>query len=93
LLVNTTDSIWAFELAQQATVIAARLGLPAVRFAPGPLAGREDVLPPRDIPLPSMEQVRAAAEIASVIADQELREKVQKAVSLGLARGFQHPPV
>src|SRR5471030_2894084 len=34
---NTTDSVWAFELGQRAAEIAGRLGVPAVRFAPGPL--------------------------------------------------------
>jgi Dna[CI] antecedent, DciA len=91
--VNTTDSVWAFELAQQATAIAGRLGVPAVRFSPGPLAGGADVPPPAGVALPSEEQARAAAEIAAVIEDESLREKVQKAVSLGLARGCRDRPV
>ena len=40
LHVNTTDSVWAFELGQRAGEIAARLGFRAVRFAPGPLPER-----------------------------------------------------
>jgi Dna[CI] antecedent, DciA len=91
--VNTTDSAWAFELAQQATAIAGRLGVPAVRFAPGPLAGGEDARPPAGVALPSAEQSRAATEIAAAIEDESLREKVQKAVSLGLARGCRDSPV
>ena len=35
--VNTADSVWAFELGHRAAEIAARLGVPKVRFAPGPL--------------------------------------------------------
>ena len=42
LHVSTTDSVWAFELGQRAADIASRLGVEAVRFAPGPLAGAED---------------------------------------------------
>ena len=33
--VNTADSVWAFELGQQAREIAERLGVPRLRFAPG----------------------------------------------------------
>ena len=35
--VNTADSVWAFELGQRAAEIAEKLGVPRVRFAPGPL--------------------------------------------------------
>ena len=44
LHVHTADSVWAFELGQRAPEIAARVGVPAIRFAPGPLpeAGEED---------------------------------------------------
>ena len=35
--VNTADSVWAFELGQRAREIAERLGVPKLRFAPGPL--------------------------------------------------------
>jgi hypothetical protein len=85
--IHTADSIWAFELGHRRAEIAERLGVPAVRFAPGPLpsdtAAAVTVEPPR----PSPEQVRRAAEIASGIDDENLRQTVQKAVSLGLARG------
>jgi Dna[CI] antecedent, DciA len=93
LHVNTTDSVWAFELGHQAAEIAGRLGVPAVRFSPGPLAGREEAAPIVGVPLPSVEQRRAAMEIAEMIEDEDLREKVQKAVSLGLARGCDDPTV
>src|SRR3954471_128894 len=41
--VNTADSVWAFELGQRAGEIAAKLDVPRLRFAPGPLpeAGEE----------------------------------------------------
>ena len=35
--VNTADSVWAFELGHRAAEIAEKLGVPKVRFAPGPL--------------------------------------------------------
>ncbi len=91
LHVNTSDSVWAFELAQRAADIATRLEVSAVRFAPGPLAEsppEEDAeSPARARPVPSREELRAAAEIASSIEDEKLRESVEKAVSLSLARG------
>jgi hypothetical protein len=89
--VNTADSVWAFELAQRGADIAARLEVAAVRFAPGPLAeavpdeGAEG--PVRSGPVPSEDDLRAAAEIAASIEDEKLRESVEKAVSLSLARG------
>jgi predicted nucleic acid-binding Zn ribbon protein len=52
--VNTADSIWAFELGQRAREIAERLGVPRLRFAPGPLP---EPAPERadDPPVPSPE--------------------------------------
>ncbi len=93
LQVNTADSIWAFELAQKGGEIASRLGVSAVRFAPGPLAGSEPPETPLDVRLPSSEQVRVATEIAAGIEDESLRESVQRAVSLGLARAASDRPV
>ena len=87
VLVNTADSIWAFELGHRAAEIAERLGVAAVRFAPGTLAGGEEVPPPVHVPRPTPEQERAAAAIAATIEDENLRESIQKAVSLSLARG------
>jgi hypothetical protein len=78
--------VWAFELGHRAAEIAARLDVPKVRFAPGPLpsgtapAGAEKALPPQP------EDARAAAEIAAGIEDEKLRESVQKAVGLSLSR-------
>jgi hypothetical protein len=83
---STSDSVWAFELGQRATEIAARLGVQRVRFAPGPLPE-----PPAEhgAPAPpevSPEDAERAWAIASVITDEKLRESVQKAVRMSLAR-------
>jgi Dna[CI] antecedent, DciA len=84
--VNTADSVWSFELGQRATEIAAKLGVPKVRFAPGPLP-EADVEPLEHPVEVSPEDEERARAIASSIADKTLRESVQKAVSLSLARG------
>jgi hypothetical protein len=84
--VHTADSIWAFELGQRAGEIAARLGVPAVRFAPGPLPEAEAEAPPSTV-RPSPVDLERAQAIASSIEDEDLRETVRKAVSFGLARG------
>ena len=84
--VSTADSVWAFELAHSAALIAARLGVPKLRFAPGPLPEQAAAKAPRTVAPPSPEHVRAAGEIASSLSDENLRESVQKAVSFGLAR-------
>jgi hypothetical protein len=84
---NTSDSVWAFELGQRAEEIAARLGVPRLRFAPGPLpepAAEEAVATPLEVTPAEAELARA---IASSISDEKLRESVQKAVSFSLARG------
>jgi hypothetical protein len=93
LHVNTADSVWSFELGHRAAEIAAKLGVPKVRFAPGPLP--EPVPPaaghdPVDV---SPEDEERAHAIASRITDETLRESVQKAVSLGLARGRSNRPI
>jgi Dna[CI] antecedent, DciA len=84
--VNTADSVWSFELGQRAAEIAEKLGVPRVRFAPGPLPepDAEPGKPPVEVSPEDDERARA---IASTIADETLRESVQKAVSLSLARG------
>jgi hypothetical protein len=85
--VNTSDSVWAFELTQRAGEIAARLGVEALRFVPGPLAEAEPAPVKVAGPVPSPEERLAAAEIAAEIADPALRERVEEAVSLSLAAG------
>jgi hypothetical protein len=93
LHVNTTDSVWAFELAHRATEIAGRLAVAKVRFAPGPLPADTEHASIREPVLPTEEHRRAAAEIAAGISDENLRESVQKAVSFSLARPPSDPQV
>ncbi len=90
--INTADSVWSFELGQRAAEIASKLGVPKVRFAPGPLPEppAEPVVSPVEVSPEDDERARA---IASAIDDQKLRESVQKAVSLGLARGRASHPI
>ena len=87
LHVNTADSIWAFELAHRGPEIAARLGVDAVRFAPGPLAGRPEP-PPVPVALePTPDEVELAVGLAAPIDDENLRKTVEKVVALSLASG------
>jgi hypothetical protein len=88
--VNTADSVWSFELGHRAAEIATRLQVPKLRFAPGPLpeADEEHVESPVEV---SPEDAERARAIASAISDEKLRESVQKAVSLSLARGRSDP--
>ena len=83
--VNTADSVWAFELGQRSREIAGRLGVARLRFAPGPLPE-----PPVDeapaAPEPTPEDDEKARALAASIDDETLRESVQKAVRLSLAR-------
>jgi hypothetical protein len=90
--VNTADSIWAFELGQRAHEIADRLGAPRLRFAPGPLPQADDE--PAPVPLePTPEEEERARALATAIGDEKLRESVQKAVRLSLARERRDRPV
>ena len=92
-VIHTSDSIWAFELGHRAAEIAGRLGVPAVKFLPGPLPEPAE-LPRVSRPLePTPDQAAAAASIAASIDDRELRESVQKALSLALARDAHDHPV
>jgi hypothetical protein len=91
--IATADSIWAFELGQRATEIAGKLGVSAVRFGPGPLPSAAAAVPATAAPAPTPEQVRDAALLAVEIRDEKLRESVQKAISLGLARAAANRPV
>jgi hypothetical protein len=83
--VNTADSIWAFELGQRAKEIAERLGVPRLRFAPGPLPEPAEERSPEALE-PTPEEEARARELAAGIGDEKLRESVQKAVRLSLAR-------
>lgn len=90
--IHTADSVWAFELGHRAAEIAGRLGVDKLRFAPGPLpeAAEERVVEPVQ---PTPEEEALAAEVAAPIADEKLRESVQKAVKLSLARGRLDRPI
>ena len=90
--VNTADSVWAFELAQRSREIAERLDVPKLRFAPGPLPEPDRDPPPAPLQ-PTPAETARAAEIAAGIEDENLRESVQKAVQLSLARGRLDPSI
>jgi hypothetical protein len=92
LHVATADSIWAFELGHRAPEIAQRLGVAKVRFAPGPLPSEATVIETAEPVRPTAEHEKQAAEIASSISDERLRESVQKAMGLSLARTAKEPP-
>jgi len=84
--VHTADSVWSFELGHRAAEIAERLGAPRVRFTPGPLPEPNPAVSATTITASPEDEERARA-IASSIGDEKLRKHVQKAISLGLARG------
>ena len=90
--VNTADSVWSFELGHRAAEIAEKLGVPKVRFAPGPLPEPDVEAVENPVEVSPEDDERARA-IASAIDDENLRESVQKAVSLSLARGRTNPPI
>jgi hypothetical protein len=87
LIVHTKDAVWAFELGHRAAAIAERLpGSPPLKFVPGPLpepaAPEAPVEPP---PAATLDERRQAAEWASSIDDEELREAVARAAAASLA--------
>jgi hypothetical protein len=84
--VHTADSVWAFELGHRAAQIAERLGVASLRFAPGPLPDTSEAPVPQPVTA-TPEEEALAASLAAGIADEKLRESVQKAVKLSLARG------
>jgi hypothetical protein len=87
--VHTSDAIWAFELGHRGTEIAARLGVPSLRFAPGPLPAavvEDGPLPARAVVEPSPEDAERAAALAATVEDDELRERIARAAALSLAR-------
>ena len=93
LHVHTADSIWAFELGQRAKEIAARAGVAAVRFAPGPLPEpvAEASARPREVAKPAPEHVEQAARLTAGIEDEELRMTVARAAAASLARTADDP--
>ena len=95
LHVNTSSSAWAFELGHLALPIlgrlAEKLGESApkgLRFAPGhlPEPSSEEIDRARtEVPEPTEEALQRAAALAAAIEDEELRNRVQRAVALGLS--------
>jgi hypothetical protein len=86
LHVHTVDAVWAFELTQHAGDIAARLGVPSLRFAPGPLPAPEQA-PPAAAPkvVPGRADVERGEALAAPIEDEELRALVARAAAASLA--------
>ena len=93
VLVNTADSVWAFELGHKAPEIAAKLGVEKLRFAAGPLPEPDEEAHVSQPVQTTPEDEERARAIASSIDDQKLRESVQKAVTLSLARGRGDTPI
>jgi hypothetical protein len=87
LHVHTADSVWAFELGHRAAHIAARAGVPRVRFAPGRLPPPEPDRPPPAPLVATPEEEALATAAAAQFEDENLRETVQKAVRSSLVRG------
>jgi hypothetical protein len=95
LHVNAGSSTWAFELQQLEAEIAERLrgelGKAAperLRFAPGPLPEpvvEASAASRQAPPEPTLEQARAAPDLAAPIASEELRKSVEKAARMSLA--------
>jgi hypothetical protein len=96
LHVNTSSSAWAFELGLLAPTILERLreqlgesAPKTVRFAVGhlPEPSSEELDAARtEIPEPSEEALQRAARLTAGIEDEELRNRVERAVALGLSR-------
>ena len=89
----TADSIWAFELGHRAREIAARLGVPALRFAPGPLPEQAPAPSAASPPEPGRDDTRAAERLAAGIEDGNLRKTVAKAIAFSLTRAASDRPV
>jgi hypothetical protein len=93
--VHTTDAIWAFELGHRAGEIAARLRVPRLRFAAGPLPATTEEAEhsqARTVVEPSAEDVERASAIAATVEDEELRERIARAAALSLARAADDRP-
>jgi len=88
--VHTTDSVWAFELTHRAREIGDRLGVAQLRFAAGPLPEAEPAVTARtaaaQVAEPSPVERERAAAIAASVDDSGLRERIELAVALSLAR-------
>jgi hypothetical protein len=89
LHVNTADSVWAFELQQRAEEIAERVGVAAMRFAPGRVPEAETGAAGEAARVrvqPTERDRLQAAALTSSIEDIELREAVARAAAASLSR-------
>ena len=89
LIVHTKDAIWAFELGHRAAQISDRLpGTPSLKFIPGPLPEPAPAPETSGAPLPAatVAEQRQAAQWASAIEDEGLREAVARAAEASLRR-------
>jgi len=102
LHVSTSSSAWAFELAQLAPTMAARLreklgesAPKSLRFAVGHVPERSPEEPadaPPEPPEPTPEALQRAGELAAGIDDETLRQQVARAAALSLSRGRSDSP-
>jgi hypothetical protein len=103
LHVNTSSSVWAFELGHLAPRIlerlAAELGAQApeaLRFAqghlpePAPQGSTDATYEPVE---PAPEALAAASSLTASIDDEELRKTVERAASLSLSRAAANRPI
>lgn len=96
LVVHTSSSAWAFELAQLEAVVREQLGATlggsppaALRFVPGPVPEPAAEAAPeagRTPPPPSAEALAEAGRLTSGIEPEELRRAVAAAAALSLQR-------
>ncbi len=103
LHVNASSSVWAFELGQLAPRILERLveelgeyAPTSLRFAQGHLPEPAGPVAPdagRERPEPAPEALAEAASLTASIDDEELRETVERAASLSLARAADNRPI
>jgi hypothetical protein len=102
LHVHTSSSVWAFELGQLAPRILERLSAelgriapPALRFAQGHLPEPQSAATSvaRAAPEPSEQALAEATALSAEIGNEELREKVRRAASLGLSRDATDRPI
>ncbi len=96
LHVNTTTSVWAFELDRMQEQILPRLAEamegeqapPRLRFATGlvPAAAAPEAQTPAEPPAPSSDATLEADRIAASVEDVELRQLVRRAAVASLSR-------
>jgi hypothetical protein len=91
LHVSTSDAVWAFELGYRSAEIAARLGVPGIRFAPGPIPDADSEREAEPAPQPTAEQEARAASLVAPIDHPDVRESVQKAALFSLVRAAADP--